>query len=78
MRKYKLYVYKNSTTTTTTNIVDVQIHMKVHSGKINNNKNMIPATEITNTSIIAFISDLVFHLLSCKVLFINIKDNRNC
>ena len=52
--------------------------MKVHSGKINNNKNMIPATEITNTSIIAFISDLVFHLLSCKVLFINIKDNRNC
>ena len=39
---------------------------------------MIASTQITNTEIFAFIAVLVFKLLSCKVLFINRKDNRNC
>ena len=33
---------------------------------------------ITNTEFFAFITVLVFTLLSRKVLFINRKDNRNC
>ena len=39
---------------------------------------MIAPTQITNTDIFAFIADLVFKLMSYKVLFINRKDNRNC
>ena len=39
---------------------------------------MIASTQITNTEIFAFITVLVFKLLSRKVLFINRKDNRNC
>ena len=39
---------------------------------------MIASTEITNTEIFTFIAVLAFKLLSHKVLFINIKDNRNC
>ena len=35
-------------------------------------------TQITNTDIFAFMPALGFKLLSSKVLFINIKDNRNC
>ena len=38
---------------------------------------MIASTQITNTEIFAFIAVLVFDLWSRKVLFINIKDNRN-
>ena len=38
---------------------------------------MIDSTQITNTDIFAFISVIVFKLLSCKVLFMNWKDNRN-
>ena len=37
---------------------------------------MIASTQITNTEIFAFITVLVFKLLSRKVL--NRKDNRNC
>ena len=39
---------------------------------------MIAATQITNTENFAFIAVLVLKLLSCKILFINRKDNRNC
>ena len=39
---------------------------------------MIFSSQMTNTSIFAFIAVLVFKSLSCKVLFINRKDNRNC
>ena len=41
------------------------------------NKYMITSTQITNTEIFAFISVLVWKLLSRKVLFTNTKDNRN-
>ena len=41
------------------------------------NKYMIASTQITNTEIFAFISVLVWKLLSRKVLFTNTKDNRN-
>ena len=39
---------------------------------------MIASPQVTNTKIFAFISALVFKLVSRKVLFINRKDNRNC
>ena len=39
---------------------------------------MIASTKIANTEIFAFITVLVFKLLSPKVLFTNRKDNRNC
>ena len=39
---------------------------------------MIDSIQITNTEVFAFIAVLVFKSLSCKVLFTNIKDNRNC
>ena len=39
---------------------------------------MIASTQITNAEIFAFISALVFKILSRKVLFINRKDNINC
>ena len=39
---------------------------------------MIASTQITNTEIFAFIAILIFKLLSRKVLFKHIKDNRNC
>ena len=38
---------------------------------------MIALTQITNTSIFAFMAVLFFQLLSRKVLFLNRKDNRN-
>ena len=52
--------------------------LKVQSCKLYNNKYMIALTQIANTEIYAFITILVFKLLSCKVLFINRKNNRNC
>ena len=52
--------------------------LKVQSCRLYNNKYMIVSTQITNTKIFALIAALVFKLLSCKVLFINRKDNRNC
>ena len=39
---------------------------------------MIASIQIINTEVFAFIVLLVLRLLSCKVLFINKKDNRNC
>ena len=39
---------------------------------------MIASTQITNNEMFAFITVLVFKLLSRKVLFINGEDNRNC
>ena len=38
---------------------------------------MIASTQITDTEIFSLIAVLVFKLLSRKVLFINIKDNKN-
>ena len=52
--------------------------LKVQSCKLYNNKYMISSTQITNTEIFAFVSDLVFKLLSRKALYVNAKDNRNC
>ena len=52
--------------------------LKVQSCKLCNKKYMIASTQITNTEVFAFIAVLVLKLLSRKVLFINIKDNRNC
>ena len=57
---------------------DKQRYLKVQSCKLYNNKYMISSTQITNTEIFAFITVLVFKLLSRKDLFINRKDNRNC
>ena len=39
---------------------------------------MIASTQITNTETFAFMTVLVFMLLSHKGLLINEKDNRNC
>ena len=39
---------------------------------------MIASTQITTTNIFGFIAVMVFNLLSRKVLFLNIKDNKNC
>ena len=56
----------------------IAIMLKVQSCKLYNDKYMIASTQITNTEIFAFITVLVFKLLSRNVLFINRKDNRNC
>ena len=53
-------------------------NLKVQSCKLYNSKYMIASPQITNTEIFAFISPLIFKLLSRKVLFINRKDNGNC
>ena len=53
-------------------------YLKVQPCKSYNNKYMIALTQITNTEVFAFMTVLVFKLLSCKVLFTNRKDNRNC
>ena len=39
---------------------------------------MIALTKIANTETFASIAVLVFKILSCKLLFINRKNNRNC
>ena len=41
-------------------------------------KYMLTSTQIANAETFAFVAVLVFQLLSCKILFINRKDNRNC
>ena len=51
--------------------------LKVQSCKLNNNKYMIGSTQQINNEIFVFIAALVFKLLNRKVLFINIKHNRN-
>ena len=52
--------------------------LKVQPCNLYYNKYMIASTQIANTEIFAFITVLVFQLLSHKVLFINRKDSRNC
>ena len=52
--------------------------LKVQSCKLNNNKDIISSTQITNTEIFTFIAVLTFKLLSLKVLFKNRKDKSNC
>ena len=52
--------------------------MKVQPCQLYNNKYMVASKQINNTEVFAFIDVLVFKLLSCKVLFVNKKDNRNC
>ena len=51
--------------------------LKVQSCKLSD-KYMISSTQTTSTEIFAFVAVLVFKLLSCKVLFTNKIDNRNC
>ena len=51
--------------------------LKVESCKLYNKKYMIASTQITNIEIFAFIAVLVFKLLSCNVLCVNRKNNRN-
>ena len=52
--------------------------LKGQSCKLYKNRYMIASTHITNTEIFAFVTVLVFTLLSRKILFINSKHNRNC
>ena len=52
--------------------------LKVQSCKLYNNKHVIASTQITDTEIFVFIAVIDFKLLSCKVLFIKRRDNRNC
>ena len=52
--------------------------LKVQSYKLWNSKYMIASTQITNTDGFAFTAVLVLRILSCKVLFIKRKGNRNC
>ena len=52
--------------------------LKVQSCKLYNNKYVIASTQITSTEMLSFIVVLVFQLLSCKLLFINRKENKNC
>ena len=54
------------------------ISIKVHSCKLYNNKYMITSSQITTTEIFTFKAVLVYKLLSCKILFINRKENRKC
>ena len=53
-------------------------NLKVELCKLYNNKYMIASTQMTNNEIFAFVAVLAFKLLSCKILFINGKDNRSC
>ena len=52
--------------------------LKLQLCKLYNNKYMFTLTQIANIEIFAFISVLVFNLLSHKSLFINKKHKRNC
>ena len=55
-----------------------ELMLKVQSCKLYNDKFVIASRQIPNTEIFAFIAVLVFKLSSCKSLFTNRKDNRNC
>ena len=52
--------------------------LKVQSCLFYTNKYMIASTQIANTEIFTSLAVLVFKLLSCKVLFMNRNNNRNC
>ena len=56
-------------------IIDIK---KLQSCKLYNKQYIIASTRINNTEIFTLIAILVFTLLSCKVLFMNRKDNINC
>ena len=49
---------------------------KGQSCKLYNSKYTIASTQITNSEIFAFVTVLIFKLLSRKVLFINRQDNK--
>ena len=59
------------------NRIDSTFSLKVQSCKLYNNKYTIASTQIANTEIFASIAVLVFKLLGCEILFMNIIDNRN-
>ena len=59
-------------------IAEAVRYLKVQSFELYNNNYMIPLTQIANTENFAFISVLVFKLLSQMVFFVGKKDNRNC
>ena len=56
----------------------INYSLKVQSCKLYNNKYVIALTQIANNDIFASIAVHVLKLLSCKVLFTNRTDNRNC
>ena len=53
-------------------------NLKLQSCKLYNDKYMIAPIQLANIEVFAFIAVLVSKLLCRKVLFINMKDNRNC
>ena len=56
----------------------ISVPLMVQPYKLYNHKYMIGLTQITSTEILSFITNLVFKLLSRKILFTNREDNRNC
>ena len=52
--------------------------LKVQSCKLYKNNYMITSAQMKNNEVFAFITVLVFTLLTHKILFMNRKDNRNC
>ena len=52
-------------------------YLKVQSCKVHNNKYIIALTQIRNIENFAFITVLIFELLSRKILFVNRKDKNN-
>ena len=59
---------------------DIFLHfsLKAQSCQLYNNKYMIASTQVASTKTFAFVTVLVFEILSPKCLFINRKYNRNC
>ena len=55
-------------------VVQLTFLLKIQSCKLYNNKYVIASTQRTNIEIFAFIANLVFKLLSRKVLFIKRKE----
>ena len=53
-------------------------NLKLQSCKLYNDKYMIAPIQLANIEVFTFIAVLVSKLLCRKVLFINMKDNRNC
>ena len=53
-------------------------NLKLQSCKLYNDKYMIAPIQLANIEVFTFIAVLVSKLLCGKVLFINMKDNRNC
>ena len=52
-------------------------YLKVQSCKLHNNKYIVALTQIRNIENFAFITVLIFELLSRKILFVNRKDKNN-